>query len=66
LDFLSSKLTGEPPLALSCVALFAVQNAVKAFRKDTKQDVQDFCVTAPVTVDVAQAGCGITQAMLSF
>ncbi len=66
LDFQSSKVTGEPPVALSCVALFAVQHAIRAFREETGQSVKSFSVNSPVTVDLAQQACGITPSLLSF
>jgi len=60
LGFLSSKLSGEPPVSLGCAALYAVQHAARAFRAQQKKTVQDFFLNSPATVDVVQLGCGIT------
>lgn len=33
-----STACGEPPLCMSCSALFAIKHAIEAFRKDTGND----------------------------
>eukprot|EP01127_Copromyxa_protea_P020548 TRINITY_DN6897_c0_g1_i1.p1 TRINITY_DN6897_c0_g1~~TRINITY_DN6897_c0_g1_i1.p1 ORF type:complete len:1483 (-),score=356.31 TRINITY_DN6897_c0_g1_i1:3-4016(-) len=63
LDIMSSKLSGEPPLCLSVVAVFAIQHAIRDFRAQTGQSVADFGLNTPVTVENAQLGCGITPEM---
>jgi len=60
LGFLSSKLSGEPPVALSCAALLAVQHAAKAFREEKGGlNVKDFFLDSPATVERAQLGCSV-------
>jgi len=65
-DILSSKLTGEPPLCLSIAALLAIQHAIRDFRSDTKQPVQDFTLNCPATVEEAQRACKISPDMFSI
>eukprot|EP01126_Amoeba_proteus_P052945 TRINITY_DN6432_c0_g2_i5.p1 TRINITY_DN6432_c0_g2~~TRINITY_DN6432_c0_g2_i5.p1 ORF type:complete len:577 (-),score=132.37 TRINITY_DN6432_c0_g2_i5:70-1800(-) len=66
LDYLSSKLTGEPPLALSCAAVFAIQHAIRSFKKDTNQQFKDLALNSPVTVDVAQLACNVNPSLFTF
>ncbi|KAK3101621.1 hypothetical protein FSP39_004931 [Pinctada imbricata] len=47
---------GEPPLCMSCSALFAVKHAIEAVRKDLKQDTF-FALNAPATVEKVQQLC---------
>jgi len=64
--FLGSKATSEPPLALSCAALFAIQHAINSFRTANGVDVKDFVLSAPATVDVIQNSCQIAQTSFTF
>jgi len=66
MGFLGSKCTGEPPLALSCVALFAVQDAVASFRRDMGLDVSNFSLNSTSTIDIIQTATGTTIADLSL
>lgn len=51
-----SKATGEPPLAMTCVGLFALRNAIQAARKDA--GVQDWLhLPAPATPDQIYMRC---------
>lgn len=59
MGFLGSKCTGEPPLALSCVARFAVQAALVSFRKDLGLDFQSFSLNNTSTIDVIQTMSGL-------
>lgn len=53
---LKSKATGEPPLAMTCVGLFALRNAIQAARKDV--GVQDWLhLPAPATPDQIYMKC---------
>jgi len=56
---MSSKCTGEPPLALSCSVLFAVQHAIAAARSDIGFNGY-FSFNAPATVDNIQQTIGLT------
>lgn len=53
---LKSKATGEPPLAMTCVCLFALRNAIMAARKDV--GVEDWLeLPAPATPDQIYLRC---------
>ncbi|XP_022343245.2 uncharacterized protein LOC111136587 [Crassostrea virginica] len=53
---LRAKACGEPPLCMSCSALFAIKHAIEAFRKDTGNDTY-FALDAPATVEKVQQAC---------
>jgi len=53
---LSAKAVGEPPLTVSCVALFAVQHAISAARQNTNNS-DYFELDSPATVDRIQTKC---------
>ncbi|XP_048729395.2 xanthine dehydrogenase-like isoform X2 [Ostrea edulis] len=56
LGVLRAKACGEPPLCMSCSALFAIKHAVEAFRKDIGKDTY-FALDAPATVEKVQQSC---------
>jgi len=57
---LSSKASGEPPLALGCGVVFALRNAVEAARKEI--GVQDFfSFNSPASVDQVQMQCLVSS-----
>lgn len=53
---LKSKATGEPPLAMTCVGLFAVRNAIQAARRDVGVD-EWLELPAPATPDQVFLRC---------
>lgn len=53
---LRAKACGEPPLCMSCSALFAIKHAIEAFRKDIGKDTY-FALDAPATVERVQLAC---------
>ncbi|XP_063399739.1 xanthine dehydrogenase/oxidase-like [Mytilus trossulus] len=53
---LRSKAVGEPPLCMSCSALFALKRCVEAARKDIQKDTF-FPLDGPATVDKLQELC---------
>lgn len=54
---LKSKATGEPPLAMTCVCLFALRNAIQAARNDA--GIQDWLeLPVPATPDQIFMKCG--------
>lgn len=53
---LKSKATGEPPLAMTCVCLFALRNAIMAARKDAGVD-EWLDLPAPATPDQIYLNC---------
>ncbi|XP_061182872.1 xanthine dehydrogenase-like [Saccostrea echinata] len=55
---LRAKACGEPPLCMSCSALFAIKHAVEAFRRDIGKDTY-FALDAPATVEKVQQACMI-------
>jgi len=65
IGILSSKASGEPPQALSCGALFAIQAAVADYRASVGLDIQNWSLSplGPATVEVIQTACetGLTQ-----
>ncbi|KAJ8299303.1 hypothetical protein KUTeg_023363 [Tegillarca granosa] len=56
LGVLRSKAVAEPPLCMSCSALFAIKHAVEAARKDNNHDVY-FPLNGPATVEAVQTSC---------
>lgn len=53
---LRSKAVGEPPLCMSCSALFALKRCVEAARKDIQKDTY-FQLDCPSSVDKLQEFC---------
>lgn len=53
---LRSKAVGEPPLCMSCSALFALKRCVEAARKDIQKDTY-FQLDCPASVDKLQEFC---------
>ncbi|XP_064601061.1 xanthine dehydrogenase-like [Liolophura sinensis] len=53
---LRSKAVGEPPLCMSCSALFALKHAISASRKDVAQ-TDHFPLNGPATVENVQQQC---------
>uniref|UniRef100_K1Q8Q7 Xanthine dehydrogenase n=1 Tax=Magallana gigas TaxID=29159 RepID=K1Q8Q7_MAGGI len=56
IGILRAKACGEPPLCMSCSALFAIKHAIEAFRKDIGKDTY-FALDAPATVERVQLAC---------
>ncbi|XP_062519686.1 xanthine dehydrogenase/oxidase-like [Corticium candelabrum] len=56
LGILRSKAVGEPPLCMSCSALFAIKHAVENARAEIQQDTF-FPRSGPATVDAVQSDC---------
>ncbi|PNF21137.1 hypothetical protein B7P43_G05077 [Cryptotermes secundus] len=48
---LRSKATGEPPLCMSCVILFALRNALSAARQDAGKPDEWYPMNAPATTE---------------
>jgi len=65
LGVMSSKCTGEPPLALGCSALFAVQHAVQSVKSDLGSTAY-FEMNAPATVENTALVSGLTVANLTL
>ncbi|VDH96945.1 Hypothetical predicted protein [Mytilus galloprovincialis] len=53
---LRSKAVGEPPLCMSCSALFALKRCVEAARQDIQNNTF-FALDGPATVDKLQELC---------
>jgi len=68
IGILSSKASGEPPLALSCSALFAVQNAVAEYRASVGLKNTNFSLTTngPATVDVVRRATNLDTSISEF
>ncbi|XP_061183006.1 uncharacterized protein LOC133191267 [Saccostrea echinata] len=62
LGVLRAKACGEPPLCMSCSALFAIKHAVEAFRRDIGKDTY-FALDAPATVEKIQQSCLVDPSM---
>lgn len=55
---LSSKLVGEPTVALACVNVFGIQNAIIAALKDAGKDTKNFGLNAPAIPENVFASFG--------
>eukprot|EP01125_Pyxidicula_operculata_P021742 TRINITY_DN8602_c0_g1_i1.p1 TRINITY_DN8602_c0_g1~~TRINITY_DN8602_c0_g1_i1.p1 ORF type:complete len:1453 (+),score=397.51 TRINITY_DN8602_c0_g1_i1:448-4359(+) len=66
LGFMGAKITGEPPLALSCSTLFAIQQAVKSSRSDRQKPINDVSIDAPGTVERCQLSALVSPSDLTF
>ncbi|XP_060570673.1 uncharacterized protein LOC132728960 [Ruditapes philippinarum] len=53
---LGAKACGEPPLCMSCSALFALKRAIESARRDTGVDTF-FPLNGPATVEACQQAC---------
>eukprot|EP01117_Protostelium_nocturnum_P009312 TRINITY_DN3335_c0_g1_i3.p1 TRINITY_DN3335_c0_g1~~TRINITY_DN3335_c0_g1_i3.p1 ORF type:complete len:1378 (-),score=549.37 TRINITY_DN3335_c0_g1_i3:123-4256(-) len=62
---LSSKATGEPPLALGCSVIIALKRAIKAARKQVGNNNR-FDLNAPCTVDKIQTACLVDPSQFSL
>ncbi|XP_052797561.1 xanthine dehydrogenase/oxidase-like isoform X2 [Mya arenaria] len=51
---LGAKAVGEPPLCMSCSALFAIKHAIQAARKDIGKDDTYFPLNGPATPEMCQ------------
>lgn len=58
---LSSKASGEPPMALGAAVALAVRDAMRAARAG-KGNVAEVDTTFPLTVERAQLGCSVSPA----
>ncbi|WAR01988.1 XDH-like protein [Mya arenaria] len=54
---LGAKAVGEPPLCMSCSALFAIKHAIQAARKDIGKDDTYFPLNGPATPELCQLAC---------
>jgi len=64
--FLSSKATGEPPLALGTTTLFAIQHALSDYRSRSGKDTKNYWINAPASPATTQLSTGITPSELTF
>jgi len=62
---LSSKATGEPPLALGCGVIFALRRAIQAARYDMG-NTDSFTINSPATVDQVQTLCLVNSAQFNI
>jgi xanthine dehydrogenase/oxidase len=65
LGILRSKAVGEPPLCMSCSALFAIKHAVESARSEIAQDTF-FPLNGPATVDAIQTDCLVNVDQFTF
>jgi len=64
--FLSSKASGEPPLALASGALIAIQHAVADYRQGAGKDTKNYWINAPASVSNTQLSAQIAPTELTF
>eukprot|EP01104_Vermistella_antarctica_P002504 TRINITY_DN12741_c0_g1_i1.p1 TRINITY_DN12741_c0_g1~~TRINITY_DN12741_c0_g1_i1.p1 ORF type:complete len:1615 (-),score=361.72 TRINITY_DN12741_c0_g1_i1:55-4899(-) len=64
-NVLSSKATGEPPMALSCSCFYAVRHAINDARAANNLS-PIYTIDAPMTVDVIQQSCGVTPTQFTL
>ncbi|XP_041366429.1 xanthine dehydrogenase-like [Gigantopelta aegis] len=65
LGVLRSKAVGEPPLCMSCSALFGLKHAMEAARRDISKDVF-FALNAPATVEAVQLQCLVDPSQMVY
>jgi xanthine dehydrogenase/oxidase len=64
--FMSSKASGEPPLALANGSIMAIQHAVADYRSRAGKDVKNYWINAPATPAETQISAGIYPSELTF
>jgi xanthine dehydrogenase/oxidase len=64
--FLSSKASGEPPLALASGALMAIQHAVANYRQAAAKDTKNYWINAPASPATTQLSAQIAPSELTF
>jgi len=64
--FLSSKASGEPPLALGSGALIAIQHAISDYRAASGKDIKNFWINAPATPAATQLSTQTAPVELTF
>lgn len=62
---LGSKAVGEPPLCLSCSALFAIKRAIENVRAEIKAE-EVFTLDGPATVEDTQLDCLVDPSQFYF
>jgi xanthine dehydrogenase/oxidase len=64
--FLSSKASGEPPLALGSGALIAIQHALADYRSRSGKDTKNYSINAPASPATTQLSTGMIPSELTF